>query len=167
MIADFAISLSRQKKDKVNGTGRFHIMKNRYGMDGLTFNAKVDTSTGHIEFLNQLSEDDEDDIMGMPMESYGKLRSSDIGKKSRKLYEEEEDTNSDNTKELEEIIEAILREEDESQDKAINPNTMSEEEKDEMIQEIEDEDDETNVDAGAEMGAGAEAEAGAEMEALS
>ena len=62
MIADFAISLSRQKKDKVNGAGRFHIMKNRYGMDGLTFNAKVDTSTGHIEFLNQLSEDDEDDI---------------------------------------------------------------------------------------------------------
>jgi replicative DNA helicase len=63
MIADFAISLSRQKKDKVNGTGRFHIMKNRYGMDGLTFNAKVDTSTGHIEFLNQLSEDDEDDLV--------------------------------------------------------------------------------------------------------
>jgi replicative DNA helicase len=63
MIADFAISLSRQKKDKVNGTGRFHIMKNRYGMDGLTFNAKVDTSTGHIEFLNQLNEDDEDDLV--------------------------------------------------------------------------------------------------------
>jgi len=62
MIADFAISLSRQKKDKVNGTGRFHIMKNRYGMDGLTFNAKVDTSTGHIEFLNQLNDDDDDDI---------------------------------------------------------------------------------------------------------
>ena len=62
MIADFAISLSRQKKDKVNGTGRFHIMKNRYGMDGLTFNAKVDTSTGHIEFLSQLNDDDDDDI---------------------------------------------------------------------------------------------------------
>jgi len=62
MIADFAISLSRQKKDKVNGTGRFHIMKNRYGMDGLTFNAKVDTSTGHIEFLNQLNDDDDDDM---------------------------------------------------------------------------------------------------------
>jgi hypothetical protein len=62
MIADFAISLSRQKKDKVNGTGRFHIMKNRYGMDGLTFNAKVDTSTGHIEFLSQLHDDDDDDM---------------------------------------------------------------------------------------------------------
>ena len=60
MIADFAMSLSRQKKDKLNGTGRFHIMKNRYGMDGMTFNAKVDTSTGHIEVLNELSEDEEE-----------------------------------------------------------------------------------------------------------
>ena len=60
MIADFAISLSRQKKDKVNGTGRFHIMKNRYGMDGMTFNAKVDTSTGHIEILNEMSEEEEE-----------------------------------------------------------------------------------------------------------
>jgi replicative DNA helicase len=60
MIADFAMSLSRQKKDKLNGTGRFHIMKNRYGMDGMTFNAKVDTSTGHIEILNELNEDEEE-----------------------------------------------------------------------------------------------------------
>ena len=60
MIADFAMSLFRQKKDKVNGTGRFHIMKNRYGMDGLTFNAKVDTATGHIEILNEMTEDEEE-----------------------------------------------------------------------------------------------------------
>jgi hypothetical protein len=60
MIADFAISLSRQKKDKVNGTGRFHIMKNRYGMDGMSFNAKVDTATGHIEILNEMSEEEEE-----------------------------------------------------------------------------------------------------------
>ena len=60
MIADVAMSLSRQKKDKVNGTGRFHIMKNRYGGDGMSYNAKVDTSNGHIEILNELSEDEED-----------------------------------------------------------------------------------------------------------
>ena len=29
------MSLSRKKEDKVNNTGRFHLMKNRYGMDGL------------------------------------------------------------------------------------------------------------------------------------
>jgi hypothetical protein len=51
MITDVAISLSRKKEDKVKGTGRFHIMKNRYGMDGLTFGAKIDTSTGHMEIL--------------------------------------------------------------------------------------------------------------------
>ena len=62
MIADFAMSLSRQKKDKVNGTGRFHIMKNRYGMDGMSFNAKVDTATGHIEILNEMSEDEEETV---------------------------------------------------------------------------------------------------------
>ena len=48
MISDFAMSLSRKKEDKVNGTGRYHIMKNRYGMDGLTFSVKADTSTGHF-----------------------------------------------------------------------------------------------------------------------
>ena len=61
MIADVAMSLSRQKKDKVNGTGRFHIMKNRYGGDGMSYNAKVDTSNGHIEILNEMSEDEEDE----------------------------------------------------------------------------------------------------------
>jgi archaellum biogenesis ATPase FlaH len=49
MISDFCLSLSRKKEDKVNGTGRLHVMKNRYGMDGLTYNAKVDTTTGHID----------------------------------------------------------------------------------------------------------------------
>jgi replicative DNA helicase len=49
MISDFAMSLSRKRLDKTNGTGRVHIMKNRYGMDGMTFNAKIDTSTGHID----------------------------------------------------------------------------------------------------------------------
>jgi hypothetical protein len=47
-----AISLSRKKEDKVSGTGRFHIMKNRYGGDGMTFGAKIDTSTGRFEIFN-------------------------------------------------------------------------------------------------------------------
>lgn len=60
MITDVAISLSRKRQDKVNGTGRFHIMKNRYGMDGMTYNVKADTSTGHFE-VSERAEDDEDD----------------------------------------------------------------------------------------------------------
>ena len=58
MITDFCLSLSRKAKDKVNGTGRFHVMKNRYGMDGLTFGVKADTSTGHFE-VHDYNEDDE------------------------------------------------------------------------------------------------------------
>ena len=36
MITDFAMSLARSAEDKENGTGRWHIMKNRYGADGIT-----------------------------------------------------------------------------------------------------------------------------------
>ena len=57
MITDVAISLSRKKEDKVNGTGRFHIMKNRYGMDGMTFSVVADTSTGHFEVTDHHFDD--------------------------------------------------------------------------------------------------------------
>jgi hypothetical protein len=57
MVTDVAISLSRKKEDKVNGTGRFHIMKNRYGTDGMTYHAKIDTSTGHFEILDEYDEE--------------------------------------------------------------------------------------------------------------
>ena len=60
MITDVCISLSRKRKDKVDGTGRFHIMKNRYGMDGMTYNVKADTSTGHFEVSEHIEIDDED-----------------------------------------------------------------------------------------------------------
>ena len=57
MITDLSISLSRKKEDKVNGTGRFHIMKNRYGMDGLTFNVDVNTSNGQIVIGEEYNEE--------------------------------------------------------------------------------------------------------------
>ena len=59
MISDFAMSLSRKKEDKVKGTGRFHIMKNRYGMDGLTFSVSADTSTGHFEVFDYNDNEEE------------------------------------------------------------------------------------------------------------
>ena len=59
MIADFAMSLSRKRQDKVNGTGRMHVMKNRYGADGMTYAAKVNTNHGKIEISkDELNEDD-------------------------------------------------------------------------------------------------------------
>jgi replicative DNA helicase len=57
MITDLSISLSRKKEDKVNGTGRLHIMKNRYGMDGLTFQVDVNTSNGQIAIGEQYDEE--------------------------------------------------------------------------------------------------------------
>jgi len=61
MITDFCMSLSRKKEDKVNNTGRFHLMKNRYGMDGITFALEADTSTGHISIKNEYVEGDEEE----------------------------------------------------------------------------------------------------------
>ena len=58
MVADICLSLSRKKEDKVLGTGRIHVMKNRYGMDGMTYDAKVDTNNGHIEILGSAILDD-------------------------------------------------------------------------------------------------------------
>ena len=49
MITDFAMSLARSAEDKENGTGRWHIMKNRYGADGITYDSLMDTSIGKIE----------------------------------------------------------------------------------------------------------------------
>ena len=56
MITDFAMSLSRSAEDKENGTGRWHIMKNRYGADGMTFNSTIDTSIGKIEINERNSQ---------------------------------------------------------------------------------------------------------------
>lgn len=48
MTADFVISLSRKIEDKIAGTGRWHVIKNRFGPDGLTFPSKMNTSNGQI-----------------------------------------------------------------------------------------------------------------------
>jgi len=49
MTADFVMSLSRKVEDKIGNTGRFHVIKNRFGPDGLTFPAMVNTNTGKME----------------------------------------------------------------------------------------------------------------------
>jgi replicative DNA helicase len=59
MIADFAMSLSRKRLDKVNGTGRGHIMKNRYGGDGMTYPMKINTENGNIEIENRDMDEEE------------------------------------------------------------------------------------------------------------
>jgi len=48
MTADFVFSMSRKVEDKIANTGRIHIIKNRFGPDGLTFPASVNTNNGKI-----------------------------------------------------------------------------------------------------------------------
>lgn len=52
MTCDFIMSLSRKTADKINDTARFHIMKNRFGPDGLTFPSKMRASCGDIEIYS-------------------------------------------------------------------------------------------------------------------
>ena len=49
MTADFVMSISRKAEDKIANTGRFHVIKNRFGIDGITFPASINTNTGKIE----------------------------------------------------------------------------------------------------------------------
>jgi len=55
--ADFIMSVSRKTKDKLSNTGRIHIVKNRFGPDGLTFPAKIDTFTGTMDVFAATSVD--------------------------------------------------------------------------------------------------------------
>ena len=66
MITDFCMSLSRLPKDKLNNTARFFLMKNRYGMDGLTFAVKANTATGHFEVHNYNTDLDEQESYAPP-----------------------------------------------------------------------------------------------------
>ena len=52
MTADFVMSLSRKIEDKIGNTGRFHVIKNRFGPDGLTYPAKINTNIGKIEIFD-------------------------------------------------------------------------------------------------------------------
>jgi len=55
--ADFIMSVSRKTKDKLSNTGRIHIVKNRFGPDGMTFPAKIDTFTGVMDVFAATSSD--------------------------------------------------------------------------------------------------------------
>jgi replicative DNA helicase len=55
MTADFVMSLSRKVNDKISGTGRWHVIKNRFGPDGMTLPCKMDTSNGQIFIYDESS----------------------------------------------------------------------------------------------------------------
>lgn len=56
-VADFILSISRRDKDKISNTARVHIVKNRFGADGLTLHSNMDLSNGHMEIHTPHSSD--------------------------------------------------------------------------------------------------------------
>ena len=78
MIGDIIISLARGRKDKVNGTGNWHFIKNRYGADGLTFGSHINTANGYIDINEQPRDDEEHDAKQPKASSY-----SDVGVEDR------------------------------------------------------------------------------------
>lgn len=51
MVADFLMSLARRIEDKLSGTGRGHVIKNRFGPDGITLPCKINTNNGQFQFF--------------------------------------------------------------------------------------------------------------------
>lgn len=57
MTGDFVISLSRKMEDKQGSTARVHVIKNRFGADGMTFPTYFNASNGDIRVLDPESKE--------------------------------------------------------------------------------------------------------------
>ena len=69
MTADFVVSLSRKIEDKAANTARAHVIKNRFGIDGITYPCTMNTHTGLIKVHRPSSK--------MGVEASKKMRSSE------------------------------------------------------------------------------------------
>lgn len=49
MTSDFVMSISRKVEDKISNTARCHVIKNRFGVDGMTYPMMMNTNTGKFE----------------------------------------------------------------------------------------------------------------------
>ena len=56
MTADFVMSMSRKVEDKIANTGRFHVIKNRFGIDGVTYPATINTNIGQVQIFEGSSQ---------------------------------------------------------------------------------------------------------------
>jgi len=73
--ADFVMSLSRKAQDKLSNTARLHVIKNRFGVDGVTFPVYMDTSRGVINIHSETSSKGKEVSNTMSTDSeYSKLR---------------------------------------------------------------------------------------------
>ena len=56
MTADFVMSMSRKVEDKIANTGRFHVIKNRFGVDGMTYPSTINTNIGQVQIFEGSSQ---------------------------------------------------------------------------------------------------------------
>lgn len=53
MTSDFVMSVSRKVNDKVSNTARVHVMKNRFGPDGITYPTRMNAGNGDIQIFHE------------------------------------------------------------------------------------------------------------------
>lgn len=94
--ADFVMSLSRKAQDKLSNTARLHVIKNRFGVDGVTFPVYMDTSRGVINVHSETSSKGKEVSNTMTTDSeYSRLR---LKQRFNQLNEKVEDNSK--TKDL-------------------------------------------------------------------
>lgn len=86
MTADLVISLSRKLEDKANHTGRAHIIKNRFGADGITFPMYMNTGLGKIEIYDENSS--KGILLKKQMQSNEGLLKKTLAKKLSELHDD-------------------------------------------------------------------------------
>jgi replicative DNA helicase len=86
MTADLVISLSRKLEDKANHTGRAHIIKNRFGSDGITLPVFMNTSIGKIEIYDENSS--KGILLKKQMQSGESMLKKTLAKKFAELHDD-------------------------------------------------------------------------------
>ena len=92
MTADFVLSMMRNLNDKANNTARFHVIKNRFGPDGITLYSKMDAGNGQIEIFDAKSresqqiqsamENDDNDVKSVLRNKWNSSREKQKGENS-------------------------------------------------------------------------------------
>jgi replicative DNA helicase len=86
MTADVVISLSRKLEDKANHTGRAHVIKNRFGADGITLPVFMNTSQGKIEIYDENSS--KGILLKKQMQSGESMLKKTLAKKFAELHDD-------------------------------------------------------------------------------
>jgi len=86
--ADFVASLSRKRQDKLANTARMHVIKNRFGADGMTFPVMMDTNRGAIEIYDEVSEDGKK--TSAKMQSDNEFNKSNAKKRYAELFSKQD-----------------------------------------------------------------------------